>query len=607
MNDQTISPPHPTKSTPDLMRRLWRDAIRGYIGWLGFAIVLMIVLAAATALTAYMMKPIVDDVFVAKNEALLWPVGMLILGTFFIKGMANYGQAMVMNFVGLKIIADTQNRLFVHLSTMDLAFFHRNATGTLITRFTNDIFQMKVAVSTGLTACGRDFFTLIFLIALMFHQDWQLAFAAFFIFPIAVFPIVRIGRRMRKVTANTQHEVGVFMTALNQTFQGIRMVKAYGLEAYEASKIADAVARILRLNMKAARTQEMARPIMETLGGAAVFVVIIYGGGRVIAEETTAGAFFSFITALLMAYEPLKRLANVNSNMQQGLASAERLYSILDQHAEIKDAPEAVALGRSDGNIRLDDIHFSYVDDRPALRGISLELSAGQTCALVGPSGGGKSTILNLIPRFYDIDKGTISIDGHDVRHVTKQSLFANIALVSQEVTLFDDTVAANIRFGRGGASDEELAVAARNAAAHAFISELPDGYETLVGEQGIKLSGGQRQRLAIARAMIKDAPILLLDEATSALDTESERHVQAALKELMRGRTTLVIAHRLSTVIDADAIYVIDEGRVVEQGKHAELLARGGIYKRLYDLQFADEARNGAEAETLQAAAEAS
>ena len=596
MSDQAPKPQtaESVSSTRYLVGRLWHDAIRNYIGWVVLAVLCMSVMAGTNAFSAYLMKPIVDDVFVAKNEAMLWPVGLLVIGTFMIKGFANYSQSMLMNHVGLRIIADSQNRLFTHLAHMNLNFFHRNPTGTLISRFTLDIHQMKVAVSNGLTGFGKDLLSLIGLIGVMFYQDWQLAFASFFAFPVAIYPIVRIGRRMRKVTANTQVELGLFTTVLTQTFQGIRVVKAYGMQAYEASRIADVVERIYKLNMKAARTREISRPIMETLGGGAIFVVIVYGGSRVIAETTTAGAFFSFLTALLMAYEPMKRLAGLNASMQQGLAGAERLYQLLDQQPEITDKPNARDLGKVFGAVSFDDVTFAYSDKVKALSNVSISIPAGKTVALVGPSGAGKSTILNLIPRFYDVDAGSISIDSTDIRDATLDSLFGNIALVSQEITLFDDTVSANIAYGKGGASQDEVEHAARHAAAHDFITELPDGYDTIVGEQGFKLSGGQRQRLAIARAMLKDAPVLLLDEATSALDTESERHIQAALYELMEGRTTVVIAHRLSTIIDADLIYVIDQGRIVEQGAHGELLARGGLYKKLYELQFNDEPATG-------------
>jgi len=590
------------QSTAHLMGRLWRDSIHHYLGWIFLAILLMAIMAAANVFTAYLMKPIVDDVFFAKNEDMLWPVGLLVIGTFLMMGLANYGQSMVMNFVGLKIIADMQNRLFAHLTRMDLQFFHDNPTGTLISRFTQDIHMMKVAVSNGLTGFGKDLLSLIFLVALMFSMNWQLAAISFFVFPVAVFPIVRIGRRMRKVTANTQEELGTFMTVLNQTFQGIRIVKAFGMQAYEGSRIAGLVDRIFRLNMKAARTRELSRPIMETLGGAAVFVVIIYGGTQVIQETTTPGAFFAFITALLKAYDPMKRLANLNASIQQGLAGAQRLYDVLDREPSVRDKPEAVSLEDVAGRVEFDCVHFAYTGEKTTLDDVSFAVAEGRTAALVGASGAGKSTILNLIPRFYDVTSGCVSIDGVDIRDTTMASLHANIALVSQEITLFDDTVAANIAYGRGGASLKDVQNAARHAAAHDFISQLPLGYDTLVGEQGVKLSGGQRQRLAIARAMLKNAPILLLDEATSSLDTESERKVQAALHELMRGRTTIVIAHRLSTVIDADVIFVVDEGRIVESGTHSELLARGGAYKNLYELQFAGDEEATIEIRALEA-----
>jgi len=578
------------KSTTHLMGRLWRDGIRGYVGWIVLAVIFMLVAAAATSYTAYLMKPVVDDVFDQKNESRLWIVAFTVLATFLVKSIANYTQAMLMHFVGLRILSDMQNRLFSHLSRMDLAFFHNHATGTLISRFTTDIHQMKVAVSNGLTSLGKDLMSLVGLVYVMFLQDLELALITFFVFPIAVYPIVRIGKRMRKVTANTQQEIGLFLTILNQTFQGIRMIKAYGMERYEAGRIADNVETIRVLNMKAARIQTMARPIMEFLGGVAVFVVIIYGGLRVIEGATTTGTFFSFITALLMAYDPMKRLAGLNANIQTGLAGADRLYWLLDQEPTIRDKPHARDIERIRGEITFEKVSFSYTSNKSALTDISLNVPAGKKVALVGPSGAGKSTILNLIPRFYDVDIGVIRIDGQDVRDVTTTSLFQNMALVSQEITLFDDTVAANIGYGRANATREQIKTAARHAAAHDFIMELPGGYDTIVGEQGVKLSGGQRQRLAIARAMIKDAPILLLDEATSALDTESERHVQAALDTLMEGRTSLVIAHRLSTVTHADIIFVVDNGRIVEQGNHANLMALGGSYKTLYDMQFDDE-----------------
>lgn len=577
------------KSTSYLMRRLWRESIRGKLKLIFLAVFLMLIMAGATAITAYMLKHVVDDVFIAKDEVMLRYVALIVLVAYFIKGASNYGQSLLMNYVGQRIIADMQNRLFAHLAGMDLAFFHAVPSGSLLSRFTVDIYQMRLAVSNGITAFGRDLMTLIGLVGVMFYQDWRLAAASFFVFPVAIYPIVRIGKRLRKVTANTQYEIGLFTTILSQTFQGIRVVKAYGMAAYEEARIAEVVERIFKLNFKSVRARELSRPVMETLGGVAITVIIIYGGTRVIAGETTPGAFFSFIAAFLMAYDPLKRLANLNASIQEGMASAQRLFSIMDRAPDILDKPSAKTLQAVEGKIQFRDVDFWYSEDVQALKGLDFEVPAGKTVALVGQSGGGKSTILNLIPRFYDVSSGSVTVDDQDIRDLTQQSLYANIALVSQEVTLFDDTVAANIAYGRQGASQADIEEAACNAAADDFIRELPDGYQTMVGEQGLRLSGGQRQRLAIARAMLKNAPILLLDEATSALDTESERSVQQALSKLMEGRTTLVIAHRLSTVTDADMICVIDDGSLVEQGTHPELLALGGTYKRLYELQFAE------------------
>ncbi|MCP5367022.1 MAG: ABC transporter ATP-binding protein [Hyphomicrobiales bacterium] len=560
----------------------------------------MSVMAGATALSAWLMEPVVNEIFIAANRDMLWLVGGAVLGTFAVKGAANFAQASIMAFVGLRIIADSQNRLYAHLSRMDLGFFHHQSTGRLLSRFTVDANLMRSAVSNTLTGLGKDVLSLLGLVVVMFVQDWQLAAAAFFVFPVAVYPIARLGRRMRKVTANTQEEFGLFTTLLEQTFQGARVVKAYGMETYERGRIGAIVERVFALSLKAARTRALSSPIMETLGGAAVAVIIVYGGYRVIHAHMDAGSFFSFITALLLAYEPMKRIANLNASLQEGLSAAQRLFQVMDIQPAIVDPPGAGDLVVTGGGVTFEDVHFSYDHEAPALRGITLQVPAGRKVALVGPSGAGKSTVLNLIPRFYDVDSGAIRIDGQDIREVTLASLRAAMALVSQEITLFDDTVRANIAYGRAGASDAEIVQAARNAAAHEFILDLPQGYDTMVGEQGVKLSGGQRQRLAIARAMLRNAPILLLDEATSALDTEAERKVQAALDTLMRDRTTLVIAHRLSTVVDADLICVIEDGRIVEQGSHDELLRRGGAYAALSALQFADpDGAAGAAAQT--------
>ena len=576
-----------------MVKRIVQDAVAPYFGKIILALVCMALMAAATGGYAYLMDPVINEVFVKKNSAMLVPVGVAVLGAFALKGFANYGQSVLMSYVGGRILADIQNKLYEHVIRLDIGFFHSTNTGKLITRFTSDISSMRAAVSSSLTGFGKDLLTAVVLIGVMFYQDWQLAIIAFTVFPAAILPIARLGKRMRKVSANTQQQIGEFATLLEQTFQGVRHVKAYGMEPYECSRMEKLVETVFRLSFKAQTVSARSSPIMESLGGAAITTIIIYGGSRVIDGASDPGSFFSFITALLLAYEPVKRLANINISLQSGLAASQRVFMILDLEPGIKDTPDARELKVSGGNINFRNVAFSYNPEITALRDIDLDIKAGETVALVGPSGAGKSTILNLIPRFYDIDNGAISIDGQDIRGITLESLRKATALVSQEITLFDDTVRANIAYGRAGASDAEIEEAARHAAAHDFILQLEHGYDTIVGEHGVKLSGGQRQRIAIARAMLKNAPILLLDEATSALDTESERHIQGALAELMKGRTTLVIAHRLSTIVDADKICVINNGRVIEQGKHEELLALGGAYANLYNLQFSEENGN--------------
>ena len=573
-----------------LVGRLVREHVRPYLGRLLSAVGCMALVAAATAANAWLMQPVLDEVFLNRNEKMLIIVPVAVIAIALIKGGAAYGQAVQMNYVGQRIISAVQVRMFAHLMHADLAFFHTNATGKLISRFNNDANLLRGAVSTALTGIVKDSMTLIFLVTLMFYQDWMLAAGTFVIFPLAVLPILRIGRRMRKVSANTQTQQGELTTILDEAFQGARHVRAYGMENYEIGRARGAIEAIFRLVYKAARVRALTHPIMETLGGIAIGVVVFYGGTRVLQGATTPGTFFSFITALLLAYQPLKSLANLNANLQEGLAAAQRVFALLDLEPEIQDRPGARELTAVRGHIRLAAVRFGYVAGTTALDGLELDIAAGTTVALVGPSGAGKSTVLNLIPRFYDADAGHVLIDGNDVRDVTLASLRANIALVSQDISLFDDTVRANIAYGRPGAGEADIAAAASAAGAHDFIMELPDGYDTHVGGRGLRLSGGQRQRLAIARAMLKDAPILLLDEATSALDSETERRVQGALSDLKRGRTTVVIAHRLSTVVAADRIYVMDRGRVIETGTHAELLAANGAYARLYAMQFADQ-----------------
>ncbi len=573
--------------TSTLVRRLLREHIRPYAGRLIVAGLCMALVAGTTALNAWLMQPVLDKVFLEKDATLLLVIPLAVLVVAIVKGLANFGQAYTMNYVGLNIVAALQRRMYRHLVAADLALFHGTASGKLTARFVNDVNMMRQAVSTTLTGMVKDALTLVFLVGLMVYQDWRLAILALIIFPVAILPVARLGKRMRRVSTGVQWEIGSFSAFLNETLQGIRHVKAYGMEAHESERADRTIGKMLKLYLRSAYTRAISTPIMETLGGIAVALVIYYGGSRVIAGETTPGTFFSFIAALIMAYQPAKSLAALNNNLQEGLSAAQRVFALLDTEPTIREKPDAAPLAVTAGTIRLEDVTFAYAPGEPALHDVSLEVPAGSLVALVGPSGAGKSTVMNLILRFYDPTEGRVTIDGTDIREATLSSLRGAIALVSQDVTLFDDTIGANIAYGRPGATQAEIEAAARDAAAHDFIAALPQGYDTVVGERGVKLSGGERQRIAIARAMLKDAPILLLDEATSSLDSESERHIQRALETLMRGRTTLVIAHRLSTVRHADRIIALVDGRVAETGRHAELLARNGVYARLHALQM--------------------
>jgi ATP-binding cassette, subfamily B, bacterial MsbA len=573
-----------------LVRRLVRDFIWRHAGKIALAFSCMAVAAGSTAFRAWLMQPVLDHIFIARDSSLLWLLAGAALVLALVKGVADYAQSVLMTRIGQRVITDVQTALYARLIRADLAYFNAHPSGILVSRLINDVWLLRSAAANVLTGFGREAVTVVFLVGVMFYQDWAMALVAFIAFPLAIRPIVAIGKRMRRVSANTQLEMGQLTTFLSQTFQGARHVKAYGMEDYEERRAAGLFEGIYRLVDRANRTRSRAGPMMEALGGAAIALVIFYGGHQVISGTRTPGAFFSFITALLFAYQPVKSLATLNASLQEGLAAAQRVFDVLDLEPTIRDGPGARPLRIAGGEIRFADVRFGYHPGAVALDGISFTVPAGSTVALVGPSGAGKSTVLNMIPRFYEVDGGSIAIDGQEIAGVTLASLRGAVGLVSQEVSLFDDTVRANIAYGRFGATDAEIEAAAVAAGADGFIRDLPAGYETLVGEHGVRLSGGQRQRLAIARAMLKDAPILLLDEATSALDGETERRVQAALRSLMRGRTTLVIAHRLSTIIGADLICVMDRARIVETGRHAQLLARNGLYARLYETQFAAE-----------------
>ncbi len=571
-----------------LIRRLLAEHVRPHIGTLAIAALSMAVVAAATAGNAWLLKPILDGLFGNGNPDWLYLIPAMVIGVAVIKGFAGYLEGSLMGGFGERIIADTQVRMYAKLMHADLAWLHQIHSGKLIASFLYDAHLLREAVGKALTGIVKDSLSLIFLAIVMFLQYWQLSLVVCVIFPMVAIFSRRLGKKTRKGSKRSQEETGKLTTILSETFDGARMVKAYGMEDRETERARASVEQRLTHAMRVIRARAAASPSTEALGGIAIGIVAFIGGQQIIAGTTTPGTLGSFIAAVLMAYQPLKSISTLNVSLQEGLAAAERIFAVLDQEATIRDAADARPLTVQGGAIRFEQVSFAYDPEHPALRNVTIQVPAGRKAALVGASGAGKSTILNLIPRFYDASAGQVLIDGQDVRGVTLSSLRGSIALVSQELTLFDDTVRANIAYGRAGASQAEIEAAAGAAAAHDFITGLPQGYDTLVGENGVKLSGGQRQRIAIARAMLRDAPILLLDEATSALDSESERLIQEALRRLMQGRTTLVIAHRLSTVIDADIIFVLDHGQLVEQGSHAELLAKGGVYARLYATQFA-------------------
>ena len=595
MTGAAAAPAAPAPRWPGLApaARLARGYVLPYRRRIAAAAACMVVAACSQPALAWLMESVVGDIFIARDREALAVVPLAVLAVMVAGGLANFGQTMLMSRVSLRVVADLQTQLFDHLMRLDLAYFQRTPTGRLIGNLISDSHLVRNAAAATMTALVKDLLMVVLLTALMFYQNAELALAVFGVFLIAWWPIDRVGKRTRKAAAAAQEAVGSLSALVTETVQGARHVKAYGMEAYETARAQERIESVFRRFMTAVRVRAANAPVMEALGGVAAALVLFYGGAQVIDGAREAGGFFAFVTAMTLAYRPLKSIANLYATLQEGIAAAQRLFAVLDERPNVIEAPAAAPLAVRGGSMKLKDVRFSYRPGIPALKGISLAVPAGATVALVGPSGAGKSTVFNLVARFFDVDSGRVEIDGQDVRGVALASLRAAIAPVSQDTALFNDTVRANIAYGApgGDAAQADIEAAARAAAAHEFVSALPQGYDTTVGERGVELSGGERQRIAIARAVLKNAPILLLDEATASLDTAAERQVQAALERLKRGRTTLAIAHRLSTVRAADRIYVLDEGRVVEEGAHAALYAAGRLYARLYDMQFADPA----------------
>jgi subfamily B ATP-binding cassette protein MsbA len=570
-----------------LVKRIIREYI--IVHWRTFVISLglMVLIAGTTSFHAWLIKPALDSVFVKKNTNALLYIPLLVLGVTVIKGFATYYQLLTMNILTMRITSEMRLRLYSHFIKSDIAKLHSKSSGDMVASIINEISSVVGLITTAMNGFVKQLFTLIALIVVMFNQSLELSLVAFIGFPLAAYPIYRIGKRLRNLSSKNQEIASKFNTQMSDTLQYSKLVKAYHCEDFEVRRMGLIIESAFQMAKKISRISLISSPFVESLAGVGVAAVIWYGGHQVITGQTTPGAFFSFFAAMMMAYKPLKSVSNMNTGVQMGLAASSRLYKLLDEKSQIIDKPNAINLENIKGDIEFSQVDFSYIEGKNALSSVSFKIPAGQRIALVGHSGGGKSTIMNMILRFYDPQNGEIKLDGHDIRDITVKSLRSSMSVVNQEVMLFDDTVMENIRYGKEDATEEQIIRAAKLAEADEFICELPEKYHSQVGQNGIRLSGGQRQRIAIARAILYDAPILLLDEATSALDPISEKLIKDALAKLMKNRTSVVIAHRLSTVIHCDKIIVISNGRVVEEGKHQELLDKNGLYANLYLKQF--------------------
>ena len=568
-----------------LTRRIIIDYIKPYMGSVAVAIFFMIIAAAMTAAFAKLVQPVLDDVLYAKKRDMLLTVAGMMAAAFVIRGIATYIFTVLMSRVGEWIIGDLQKDLFSKFIDLDLAFHQKQTSSGLLSRVMNDVQMVRSAITETFTGFGKSFMTLILLAAVMFMQDWKLAMISFTVFPLAVIFVIWVGRRLRRISKNIQNEMGVLTARLSQILQGIRLVKAYGQEDYERGRAKKDIEKVRSLMVKAVKVGNLSTPFNEVIIGLVVFGTILYGGTQVADDAMTPGALLSFIAAFTLAYEPMKKLAKLNNSYQMGLGAAERVFEMLDEPIIIHtdgtkkistDVPEIV----------FDHVTFDYEEDSGAvLNDLSFTAEAGKVTAIVGASGAGKSTLFNLLLRFYDVKGGAIKINDINLADYDINLLRRKMALVSQDVVIFNESVSENIAYGLTGATQEQIEKAAEMAAADTFIKEMPLGYDTILGERGTKLSGGQKQRISIARAILRDAPILLLDEATSALDSEAEMLIQKALSNFEEGRTTLVIAHRLSTVQKASKILVMEKGRIIEEGTHADLLSKKGAYAHMIEL----------------------
>lgn len=562
------------------------NTVKPYRTILIISMISMALVAALSGAQAWVCKPLIDKIFIEKDQFTLNILPLLLVAIFLVKGFFYFSYTVFLEKVGQGVVRDLRQQMFDHIHALPLSFFHQTSTGEMISRVISDVNLIQTGVSHALIGIIKDAITVICLVGVIFYMNWKLAAMSMIFLPAAMIPIVIFGRLHRRYSIQTQQTMAEITTILHETITGNRIVKAFCMEKYEGTRFAKAVNRLFSIVIKDAKVKNFSHSLMELLAGIFIAFNIWYGGYQVLEGQSTPGTFFSFLVALGMIYGPIRGLSGVNSIVQQGMAAAKRVFSILDSETIINDKPNAITLPPLKNNLEFKKVSFSYDKDSPVLDSINLTITKGEVLAIVGTSGAGKTTLVNLVPRFFEPTKGQVLLDGHDIRDLKLKSLRNQIAMVTQQTILFNDTIRNNIAYGDYNKSEDEIIAAARAAHALDFIQQLPDGFDTKIGESGAKLSGGQRQRLSIARALLKNAPILILDEATSALDTESEREVQKALENLMRDRTTLVIAHRLSTIRNADRIIVMQDGRIVEEGSHETLLGNEGIYQMLHSMQ---------------------